>query len=97
MLIRLDLAVAASPKLCPAVRQLVLCLPGPQVNNLKMLFSFEIGYFSSSKVEEPGPDLVEVGGGQVYGEAAVRGLEHLHLSGDPGHGTELLLLARACV
>ena len=42
MLIRLDLAVAASPKLRPAVRQLVPALLGPQVNNLKMLFSFEI-------------------------------------------------------
>ena len=51
----------------------------------------------SSKAEEPGPDLVEVGGGQVNGEAAVRGVEHLHLPGDPRHGTEFLLLAGACV
>ena len=97
MLIRLDLAVAASPKLRPAVRQLVPALLGPQVNNLKMLFSFEIEYFSSSKAEEPGPDLVEVGGGQVNGEAALRGVEHLHLSRDPRHGTEFLLFVGACV
>ena len=38
MLLRLDLAVAASPKLRPAVRQLVPALLGPQVNNLKMFF-----------------------------------------------------------
>ena len=107
MLLRLDLAVAASPKLRPAVRQLVPALLGPQVKNFKIIFKLEnccvdlgkstIIESSFSKVEEPGPDLVEVGGGQVDGEAAVRGVEHLHLSRDPGHGAELLLPARACV
>ena len=52
-------------------------------------------YPSFSKVEEPGPDLVEVGGGQVDSEAAVRCLAHLHLPRDPHHGAELLLLAGA--
>ena len=90
MLLRLDLAVAASPKLRPAVRQLVPALLGPQVNNFKILFNMIIitvftwvnmrSLSQFFKVEELGPDLVEVGGGQVDGEAAVRGVEHLHLS-----------------
>ena len=44
MLLRLDLAVAASPKLRPAVRQLVPALLGPQVNNLKILFKYDNHY-----------------------------------------------------
>ena len=98
MLLRLDLAVSASPTLRPTVRQLVPALLGPQVNNLRMLcFIFDnyCAHRSLSKVEEPGPDLVAFGGGQVNGEAAVCCLAHLHLPRDLGHGAEFLLPAGA--
>jgi len=43
MLLRLDLAVAASPKLRPAVRQLVPALLGPQLRNLDLTWLRLVG------------------------------------------------------